>query len=49
MVNVLPGNVGRRVLGPFALEEDVVRFNHQIGTYRNAQTPIVQRIRAWRD
>jgi len=27
MVNVLPGNVGRRVLGPFALEDDVVRFN----------------------
>jgi len=34
MVNVLPGNVGRRVLGPFALEDDVVRFNHQIGTDR---------------
>jgi peptide/nickel transport system permease protein len=34
IVNVLPGNVGRRVLGPFALEEDVVRFNHQIGTDR---------------
>ncbi|HZX53557.1 MAG TPA: ABC transporter permease, partial [Ilumatobacteraceae bacterium] len=30
----LPGNVGRRVLGPFALEDDVVRFNHQIGTDR---------------
>ncbi len=34
IVNVLPGNVGRRVLGPFALEEDVVRFNHQLGTDR---------------
>ena len=34
MVNVLPGNVGRRVLGPFALEEDVVRYNHAIGTDR---------------
>ena len=34
VVSVLPGNVGRRVLGPFALEDDVVRFNHQIGTDR---------------
>jgi peptide/nickel transport system permease protein len=34
IVNVLPGNVGRRVLGPFALQDDVVRFNHQIGTDR---------------
>jgi peptide/nickel transport system permease protein len=34
MVNVLPGDVGRRVLGPFALKEDVARFNHQIGTDR---------------
>ena len=34
MVNVLPGNVGRSVLGPFALEDDVVRFNHAIGTDR---------------
>jgi peptide/nickel transport system permease protein len=34
MVNVLPGNVGRKVLGPFASEDDVVRFNHQIGTDR---------------
>ena len=34
IVNVLPGDVGRRVLGPFALKEDVTRFNHQIGTDR---------------
>jgi peptide/nickel transport system permease protein len=34
MVSVLPGNVGRSVLGPFALKEDVARFNHQIGTDR---------------
>ena len=34
VVNVLPGDVGRRVLGPFALKEDVARFNHQIGTDR---------------
>jgi peptide/nickel transport system permease protein len=34
MVSVLPGDVGRSVLGPFALKEDVARFNHQIGTDR---------------
>ena len=34
MVNLLPGNVGRRVLGPFALKEDVARYNHQLGTDR---------------
>jgi peptide/nickel transport system permease protein len=34
IVNVLPGDVGRRVLGPFALKEDVARFNQQIGTDR---------------
>jgi peptide/nickel transport system permease protein len=34
IVNVIPGDVGRRVLGPFALKEDVARFNHQIGTDR---------------
>jgi peptide/nickel transport system permease protein len=34
MVNVLPGNVGRQVLGAFASEDDVVRFNHAIGTDR---------------
>jgi peptide/nickel transport system permease protein len=34
IVNVIPGDVGRRVLGPFALKEDVARFNQQIGTDR---------------
>jgi peptide/nickel transport system permease protein len=34
IVNVIPGDVGRRVLGAFALKEDVARFNHQIGTDR---------------
>ena len=34
IVNVLPGDVGRRVLGPFAAKEDVARYNHQIGTDR---------------
>jgi peptide/nickel transport system permease protein len=34
IVNVLPGDVGRRVLGGFALKEDVARYNHQLGTDR---------------
>ncbi len=34
IVSVLPGDVGRRVLGPFALKEDVAKFNHQLGTDR---------------
>ena len=34
MVNVLPGDVGRRVLGPFALKEDVARYNHDLGIDR---------------
>jgi peptide/nickel transport system permease protein len=34
IVSVLPGDVGRKVLGPFALKEDVARFNHEIGTDR---------------
>jgi peptide/nickel transport system permease protein len=38
IVNVLPGNVGRKVLGPFADEKDVVRLNHALGTDR----PLIQ-------
>src|SRR4051795_2176666 len=32
MANVLPGNVGRRVLGPFASPTAVAQLNHQLGT-----------------
>src|SRR3954454_16899069 len=31
MLNVLPGNVGRRVLGPFASPTAVAQLNHQLG------------------
>jgi len=34
IVNVLPGDVGRKVLGPFALKEDVASLNHLLGTDR---------------
>ena len=32
VVNVLPGNVGRQILGGFASEASVVKYNHDIGT-----------------
>jgi peptide/nickel transport system permease protein len=32
IVNVLPGNVGRQVLGGFASEQSVKDYNHRIGT-----------------
>ncbi len=32
---VLPGNVGRRVLGPFATPQAVAQLNHQLGTDRS--------------
>src|SRR4051812_14237664 len=32
IVNVLPGNVGRQVLGGFASEQSVKEYNHRIGT-----------------
>ncbi len=34
MVNLLPGNVGRQILGPFAPPSEVTKFNHAIGTDR---------------
>ncbi len=33
-VQVLPGDVGRRILGPFAAPEAVVALNHRLGTDR---------------
>ena len=33
--NVLPGNVGRAVLGPFATQESVDALNDQLGTNRS--------------
>ena len=34
IVNVIPGDVARQVLGPFALKEDVAAFNQRLGTDR---------------
>ena len=41
--NVLPGDVGRRVLGPFADPRAVASFNHQLGTDR----PILVQYWSW--
>jgi peptide/nickel transport system permease protein len=45
LVNVLPGNVGRKVLGPFAPEEEVVAFNARLGTDKPLGTQYVQSIK----
>jgi peptide/nickel transport system permease protein len=39
---VLPGNVGRAVLGPFATEESVDALNEQLGTNRSVFTQYVE-------
>ena len=41
--NVLPGDVGRRVLGPFADPRAVAAFNHRLGTDR----PILVQYGSW--
>jgi peptide/nickel transport system permease protein len=41
--NVLPGDVGRRILGPFADPRAVAAFNHQLGTDR----PILVQYWSW--
>lgn len=44
-VSVLPGDVGRRVLGSFALKEDVARWNHDHGTDRPLVRQYISSIR----
>ena len=41
IVNVLPEDIGRTILGPFAPQESVDALNHRIGTDR----PLVGSIR----
>jgi len=38
IVNVLPGDIGRKILGPFATQENVNAFNQRLGTDR----PIIE-------
>ena len=42
MANVLPGNVGRRVLGPFASQTAVDALNHQLGTDQPLLDPVLE-------
>ena len=44
LVNVLPGNVGRQILGPFAPQVEVDRFNERLGTDRPLITQYVDSI-----
>jgi peptide/nickel transport system permease protein len=43
LAEVLPGNVGRSILGQYATEEAVAALNHQLG----ADRPLVVRYAAW--
>jgi peptide/nickel transport system permease protein len=43
IAQLLPGDVGRAVLGPFALEESVKALNHELGTDR----PVVVQYLDW--
>jgi len=47
MANVLPGNVGRRVLGPFASPEAVAQLNHQLGTDKPLITQYLNQMKGY--
>jgi peptide/nickel transport system permease protein len=47
MANVLPGNVGRRVLGPFASPTAVAALNHQLGTDKPILTQYVDQMKGY--
>jgi peptide/nickel transport system permease protein len=47
MANVLPGNVGRRVLGPFASPTAVAALNHQLGTDEPLLTQYVEQMKGY--
>jgi peptide/nickel transport system permease protein len=47
MANVLPGNVGRRVLGPFASPTAVAALNHQLGTDKPLVTQYLNQMKGY--
>ncbi len=47
MAHVLPGNVGRRVLGPFASPEAVAQLNHQLGTDKPLITQYLNQMKGY--
>ena len=47
MANVLPGNVGRRVLGPFASPTAVAALNRELGTDKPVLTQYVNQMKGY--
>src|SRR4051812_21623513 len=47
MANVLPGNVARRVLGPFASPEAVAQLNHRLGTDQPLITQYIDQMKGY--
>jgi peptide/nickel transport system permease protein len=47
MANVLPGNVARRVLGPFASPTAVAQLNHQLGTDKPLVTQYANQMKGY--
>jgi peptide/nickel transport system permease protein len=47
MANVLPGNVARRVLGPFASQEAVDQLNHTLGTDQPIFTQYIDQMKGY--
>jgi len=47
LANVLPGNVARRVLGPFASPEAVAQLNHQLGTDKPLITQYLNQMKGY--
>src|ERR687884_1306228 len=47
MANVLPGNVARRVLGPFASPTAVAALNHQLGTDKPLLSQYVHQVKGY--
>jgi peptide/nickel transport system permease protein len=47
MANVLPGNVARRVLGPFASQQAVDQLNHQLGTDKPLITQYLNQMKGY--
>src|SRR3954468_9096557 len=47
MANVLPGNVARRGLGPFASQEAVDQLNHTLGTDQPIVTQYIDQMKGY--
>jgi len=45
--NVLPGNVGRQIMGPFAPQKSVDELNHRLGTDQPLYTQYIKRMEGY--